>query len=160
MILTSLSVSAFIISSCYINYSFHFVSFSLQGKFLQNVNFLFACLKEYFSTFLFSFQRKVVVFHSFFVHYTAITSRYFFILFTLQRTRLPTITLASAQSAIFLRLLLRRITLPLSLQYLPSDDSTLYSIVFLMTHIPPFLRIFLHHLPESGLCPLSIHFSF
>ena len=28
--------------------------------------------------------------------------------------------------------------------------SVLYSVVFLMMHIPPFLRILLHHLPDSG----------
>ncbi len=28
--------------------------------------------------------------------------------------------------------------------------SALYSVVFLMMHIPPFLRILLHHLPDSG----------
>ena len=29
-------------------------------------------------------------------------------------------------------------------------SNSLYSVVFLMMHIPPFLRILLHHLPDSG----------
>ena len=35
--------------------------------------------------------------------------------------------------------------------------SALYSVVFLMMHIPPFLRILLASPPRQRLCPLSVH---
>jgi len=62
---------------------------------------------------------------------------------------------ASAQSAIFLA-----VTAPQdSIAIKPSIStvrrfSVLYSVVFLMMHIPPFLRILLHHLPDSGFMPV------
>ena len=67
---------------------------------------------------------------------------------------------ASAQSAIFLA-----VTAPQdNIAIKPSMStvrrfSVLYSVVFLMMHIPPFLRILLHHLPDSGFMPVVSTFS-
>ena len=75
---------------------------------------------------------------------------FFYLIYVIENTSANNV-FASAQSAIFLA-----VTAPQdNIAIKPSMStvrrfSVLYSVVFLMMHIPPFLRILLHHLPDSG----------
>ena len=121
-----------------------------KGKFLQNANFLFAFFIGIFFTF--SFRRKVVVFYPLIFHYTAIASiLFFYLIHVIKNTSSNNHSCFCIVLAIFFAVTSPQDNIAIN----PSIStvrrfSALYSVVFLMMHIPPFLRILLHHLPDSG----------
>ena len=101
-----------------------------KGKSLQNANFYLPVSQEYFTLFPFHSEGKLLYFillsfitlplhQDIFLSYP----RYKELVF--QQSLLPLHNLQFS-----LQLLLRRITLPLILQYLPSDDSQPYTLLF------------------------------
>ena len=114
-----------------------------KGKFLQNANFYLPVLQEYFPFFTFHSEGKLLyfIFSSFItlpLHQDIFLSypRYKELVFQQSLLLLHNLQFS-------LQLLLRRITLPLILQYLPSDDFQCYTLLSVhSTFCLDFLRWF------------------
>ena len=101
-----------------------------KGKFLQNANFYLPVLQEYFPFFTFHSEGKLL----YFILLSFITlplHQDIFLSYPRYREHVFQQSLLLLHSLQFsLQLLLRRITLPLILQYLPSDGSQPYTLLF------------------------------
>ncbi len=101
-----------------------------KGKFLQNANFYLPVLQEYFTLFTFHSEGKLL----YFILLSFITlplHQDIFLSYPRYREHVFQQSLLLLHSLQFsLQLLLHRITMPLILQYLPSDGSQPYTLLF------------------------------